>query len=59
MAAKEYPVQILIYVTKEQAEALHAMTTNVSAWVRGKIDREIRRTQTQEQRREAAKSEAK
>lgn len=58
MAAKEYPVQILIYVTKEQADALHAMTTNVSKWVRGKIDREIRRTQTQEQRREAARSEA-
>jgi post-segregation antitoxin (ccd killing protein) len=58
MAAKQYPVQVLIYVTQEQADALHAMTTNVSAWVRSKIDREIRRTQTQEQRRAAAKSEA-
>lgn len=43
MAAKEYPVQILVYVTKAQADALHAMTTNVSAWVREKIDNETAR----------------
>lgn len=54
MAAKEYPVQILIYVTKEQADAIHAMTTNVSAWVRLKIEAEKARIERQ-QRREAAK----
>lgn len=53
-----YTRAVTVYVTPDQYYALLTMTTNVSAWVRGKIDREIRRTQTQEQRREAARSEA-
>lgn len=56
MAAKEYPVQLLVYVSREQADALHGLTTNVSAWVRHKIDREIKRAERQ--RREAQNSEA-
>lgn len=52
MAAKAYPVQILIYVTKQQAEALHAMTTNVSEWVRKHIEAEQKRIE-RKARREA------
>jgi post-segregation antitoxin (ccd killing protein) len=59
MAAQNYPVQILIYVTKEQADALHAMTTNVSEWARKHIDKDARNAQTQEQRREALKGKVK
>lgn len=56
MAAKEYPVQILIYVTKQQADAIHAMTTNVSAWVRKQIDNETARIERKAARAKASEA---
>lgn len=51
-----YTKSVTVYITPAQADALHAMTTNVSAWVREKIERDKARI---ERKARAKASEAK
>lgn len=56
MAAKAYPIQVLIYVTQDQADALKKLTRNVSQWARDHIESDTAKLE-RKQRREAQNSE--